>query len=92
VLEGITRRSLITLLQDELGVKVEERVVDRGELMVAEEVFLTGTAAQITAVTRIDHRAVGTGVMGPLTTKLRDLFFQVVRGQVDKYQTWCTRV
>jgi branched-chain amino acid aminotransferase len=92
VLEGITRRSLITLVREELGVTVEERIVDRGELMLAEEVFLTGTAAQITAVTRIDHRAVGTGEMGPLTTQLRDLFFRVVRGQVEKYQAWCTRV
>jgi len=92
VLEGITRRSLITLLRDELGVSVEERPVERGELFVAEEVFLTGTAAQITAVSRIDHRPVGNGRMGPLTQKLRDLFFGVVRGQVAKYRSWCTLV
>lgn len=92
ILEGITRRSLITLLQDELGVTVEQRAVERSELYLADEVFLTGTAAQITAVTRIDHRAVGTGMMGPLTTRLRDLFFQTVRGQNAKYQAWCTRI
>jgi branched-chain amino acid aminotransferase len=92
VLEGITRRSLITLLRDELGVPVEERPVEKGELFMAEEVFLTGTAAQITAVSRIDHRPVGSGHLGPLTQKLRDLFFSVVRGQVPKYRAWCTAV
>ena len=92
VLEGITRRSLITLLRDELGTAVEERPVERGELYLADEIFLTGTAAQITAVTRIDHRPAGAGQMGPVTTRLRSLFFDVVRGRSPKYQTWCTPV
>ena len=90
VLEGITRRSLITLLRDELGVLVEERPIERGELLVADEVFLTGTAAQLTAVSRIDHRPVGSGQIGPITRKLRDLFFDVVHGRVAKYRAWCT--
>ena len=92
VLEGITRRSLITLLRDEFGLAVEERPVERGELFVADEVFLTGTAAQITAVSRIDHRPVGSGQLGPITEKLRTLFFDVVRGRVAKYRAWCTAV
>ena len=92
VLEGITRRSLITLLRDELGMAVEERPVERGELYLADEIFLTGTAAQITAVTRIDHRPIGTGQMGSVTTRLRSLFFDVVRGRSPKYRTWCTPV
>ena len=92
VLEGITRRSLITLLRDELGLTVEERPVERGEIFLADEIFLTGTAAQITAVTRIDHRPVGTGQMGSVTTRLRSLFFDVVRGRSPKYRTWCTPV
>jgi len=90
VLEGITRRSLITLLREELGLTVEERPVERGELFLADEIFLTGTAAQITAVTRIDHRPVGAGQMGPVTTRLRSLFFDVVRGRSPKYRPWCT--
>lgn len=90
VLEGITRRSLITLLRDELGLTVEERPIERAELFVADEVFLTGTAAQVTAVSRIDHRAVGTGELGVITQKLRALFFDVVRGKVAKYRGWCT--
>jgi branched-chain amino acid aminotransferase len=92
VLEGITRRSLITLLRDEFGLTIEERPVERGELFLADEIFLTGTAAQITAVTRIDHRPVGAGQMGPVTTRLRSLFFDVVRGRSPKYRMWCTPV
>jgi len=90
VLEGITRRSLIALMRDELGMAVEERPVERGELYLADEIFLTGTAAQITAVTRIDHRPIGTGQMGNVTSRLRSLFFDVVRGRSPKYRTWCT--
>jgi branched-chain amino acid aminotransferase len=59
---------------------------------MADEVFLTGTAAQITAVSRIDHRPVGSGQLGPVTEKLRTLFFDVVRGRVAKYRGWCTPV
>lgn len=92
VLEGITRRSLLTLVKDELGLPVEERPVERGELFLADEIFLTGTAAQITAVTRVDHRPVGTGQMGPVTIELRSLFFAVVRGRNPKYRAWCTPV
>jgi branched-chain amino acid aminotransferase len=92
VLEGITRRSLITLLREELGLTVEERPVERGELYLADEIFLTGTAAQITAVTRIDHRPIGSGQMGPVTKRLRSLFFNVVRGRSPKYRPWCTPV
>jgi branched-chain amino acid aminotransferase len=92
VLEGITRRSLIQFAREDLGMPVEERPVERGELFVADEVFMTGTAAQITAITRIDHRAVGTGHMGPVTTDLRKLFFDVVRGRSDKYRAFCTEV
>jgi len=92
VLEGITRRSLITLLRDELRLTVEERPIDRGELFVADEIFLTGTAAQVTAVSHIDHRPVGSGRLGPVTDRLRALFFDVVRGKVGKYRAWCTAV
>jgi branched-chain amino acid aminotransferase len=92
VLEGITRRSLITLLREEMGMTVEERPIERAELFVADEVFLTGTAAQVTAVTRIDHRPVGSGKLGPVTDRLRKLFFDVARGRVEKYRAWCTPV
>jgi branched-chain amino acid aminotransferase len=92
VLEGITRRSIVAMLKDEMGLAVEERPVDRSELFVSDEVFLSGTAAQITAVTHIDHRSVGSGQLGPVTEKLRKLFFDVVHGRVAKYRNWCTAV
>lgn len=92
ILEGITRRSLIQLLQDELGVQVVERNIDRTEVYIADEVFLCGTGAQIAPVTRVDHRPVGTGTIGPITQNLRRLFFQVVTGKVEKYRGWVSPV
>jgi branched-chain amino acid aminotransferase len=92
VLEGITRRSVMLLAEKELGLPVHERPVDRTELLVCEEVFLTGTAVQITAVTKIDHLPVGSGLMGPVTAQLRELFFNLVRGRNPAYQNWVTPV
>ncbi|MCS6913995.1 MAG: branched-chain amino acid transaminase [Myxococcales bacterium] len=88
ILEGITRKTLISLLREELGVQVLERRIDRSELYVADEVLLVGTGVQVCAVTRIDHRPIADGQMGPITRSLRDLFFRIVRGQVDKYRDW----
>lgn len=92
ILEGITRQTVITLLRDELGVNLVERSIDRSEIYLANEAFFTGTGAQITAITRVDYRTIGAGQMGPITTKLRELFFNVVRGRVKKYREWCTAV
>jgi branched-chain amino acid aminotransferase len=92
VLEGITRRSVMLLAEKELGLPVHERPVDRTELLVCEEIFLTGTAVQITAVTKIDHLPVGSGLMGPVTAQLRELFFNLVRGRNPAYQNWVTPV
>ncbi len=88
ILEGITRRSVMTLAREELGLPVEERSIDRTELFLAEELFLTGTAAQIAAVTQVDHRPVGDGQMGEITRQLRAIFEQVVRGKNPKYAHW----
>ncbi|MDA1036026.1 MAG: branched-chain amino acid transaminase [Chloroflexi bacterium] len=85
VLPGITRATVIALIQDELGLKVEERPVDRSELYTADEVFLTGTAAHIQGVGSVDHRPVGSGGIGPITKKLQDLYFPIVRGQNPRY-------
>lgn len=92
VLEGITRRSVITLAKNELGLTVTERPIDRTELLICEEVFLSGTAVQITAVTKIDHIPVGNGEIGPIATRLRKLFFDVVRGRNPTYKDWITPV
>ncbi|MDX1378948.1 MAG: branched-chain amino acid transaminase [Anaerolineales bacterium] len=88
ILEGITRRSVIELARNELGLEVVERSIDRTEVMISEEIFMTGTAAQITSVTKVDHRPVGAGVMGPITTKLRTMYDDILRGKNKKYEHW----
>jgi branched-chain amino acid aminotransferase len=85
ILEGITRRTIINLAKDELGIPVVERPIDRSEVYLCDELLLTGTAAQVTAVTQVDHRPVGKGEMGPVSTELRTLFAQIVRGNHPKY-------
>ena len=92
ILEGIVRRSCIQLIQNELGMQVQERSIDRTELFLADELFFVGTGVQMVYITRIDHRVIGDGKMGSLTIKLRDLFFDVVFGRVAKYRNWCMPV
>jgi branched-chain amino acid aminotransferase len=88
ILEGITRRTVIELVRAEIGMEVVERPIDRTEVYLCDEFLMTGTAAQITAVTRVDHRPIGSGQMGPLATRLRELFQQIVRGRMPKYAHW----
>lgn len=92
ILEGITRRSLIALLREQLGVTVIEREIDRSELYLADEAFLCGTGVQIAAIASIDHRSIGRGGSGPITQKLRDIFFRVLRGEVAEYRNWLSPV
>jgi len=92
ILEGITRRTVMSLLREELGVEVIERSIDRTEIYLADEAFFSGTGVQIAAITRVDHRLVGAGKMGPIVSELRDLYFNVVRGKVQKYRHWCAPV
>jgi branched-chain amino acid aminotransferase len=92
ILEGISRRSVIEIARKELGLEVVERSIDRTEVYISDEMFLTGTAAQIAAVTKVDHRPVGAGVMGPITTKLRTLYEDVVRGKNKNYEHWNVEV
>jgi len=88
ILEGITRRSVIELARNELNLEVRERSIDRTEVYISDELFLTGTAAQVTAITRVDHRQIADGKMGPLTAKLRELYSDAVRGKLKKYRHW----
>lgn len=88
ILEGVTRRSVIEVAQKELGLEVVERSIDRTEILIADEVFLTGSAAQVVAVTKIDYRPIGSGVMGPITSKLRDIYEDIVRARNSKYANW----
>lgn len=88
ILEGITRRAIMTLAEQELGLQVLERSVDKTEVFLCDEAFMTGTAAQVTAVTRVDHRPIGNGEMGPVTTEVRKLFDNVVRGRIRHLLDW----
>ena len=92
ILEGITRRTVMELLEKEMGLPVVERSVDRSEIYVADEAFFVGTGVQIVAITRVDHRPIGTGRIGPIGSALRDLYFRVVRGRHPAYRAWCTGV
>ncbi len=90
ILKGITRESVITLARDELGIETVERPIDRSELYVCDECFMTGTAANVTPVVEVDHRPVGDGKVGPVTRKLLGLYSDVIRGRNRKYFGWCT--
>jgi branched-chain amino acid aminotransferase len=92
ILEGITRDTLMTLLREELGQTVIERPIDRTELYAADELFLCGTGAQIAPVGSVDHRQLGDGKIGPLTSQVQQLYFDVVRGNVAHYRRWCSPV
>lgn len=91
VLEGITRASVIEVARDK-GMVVRECAITRDELYVADEVFLTGTAAEVTPIREIDHRRVGQGRRGPVTKSLQDAFFDIVAGRDAKYERWLTYV
>ena len=92
ILIGITRDTVIELAQKELGIETIERQVDRSELYMAEECFLTGTAANITPVDEVDHRKIGNGEIGEITSQLQKIYSEVIRGNNQKYLDWCTPV
>lgn len=91
ILEGITRAAVLELAKD-LGVPVETRRIDRTELYVADELFLCGTGVQIAPVTRIDHRPVGDGKVGPITARLQEVYFAAAAGAEPRYAHWLTPV
>lgn len=90
ILKGITRQTVITLAQNELGIETIERPVDRSELYTAEECFFTGTAVHITPIAEIDHRKIGNSGIGEITGKLQKIYSEVIRGDNPKYLDWCT--
>jgi len=91
VLPGITRDCVITLARD-LGIPVIEETFSRDEIYLADEVFLTGTAAEVTPVREVDNRRIGPGHPGPITLKLQQSVFAVVKGQEPRYQRWLTYI
>jgi branched-chain amino acid aminotransferase len=87
ILEGITRDSVITIAKDK-GIELIEERFTRDGLYTADEVFLTGTAAEITPVCEIDDRVIGMGGPGPITKEIQSTFFKVTRGELKKYNRW----
>ncbi|HSA06933.1 MAG TPA: branched-chain amino acid transaminase [Candidatus Gastranaerophilales bacterium] len=88
ILVGITRDSIREIAQKEFGIEVIERAINRTELYIADEAFFCGTGAQVSPITSIDHRLVGDGNIGPVTKKIQDLYFNIVRGKTEKYKHW----
>ncbi len=87
VLEGITRDCVITLAA-EMGIETVEAKITRDELYIADEVFLCGTAAEITPVREVDHRTIGEGKPGPVTQEIQSRFFKVVKGEDESHSQW----
>ena len=92
VLPGITRKSVIEVMEKEMGLKIKEERITRDQLYIADEVFLTGTAAEVTPVREIDDRKIGMGKAGKVALELQKIFFNVVKGGNKKYEKWLTYV
>src|SRR5438270_6512248 len=93
ILLGITRDTVIELARREFGRITRERQIDRTELYVADEIFMCGTGAQIAPIISVDHRPVGNGKIGPISSAIQQLYNDVVRGRSSDYRTqWCTPV
>ena len=90
-LDGITRKTVITLARD-LGFEVREKRITRDEVYVADEAFFTGTAAEVTPIRELDRRAIGSGSRGPITEQLQTLYLDIVHGRSEKYRDWLTLV
>ncbi len=92
ILEGITLDTAICLAKTHLGLDVERRSIDRTELYIADELFMTGTAAHVTPITEVDRIPVGDGRPGPLSKQIQDLYFQMITGRMPQYLDWLTPV
>lgn len=90
-LDGITRRSIITIAAD-MNVPVVEKHITRDELYTADEVFFTGTAAEVTPIREVDGRTIGIGSRGPITTEIQQRYFNIVHGKNAKYESWLTYI
>lgn len=88
ILEGITMDTALEIARTEMGLEVERRSIDRSELYIADEVFMTGTAAHITAVVEVDRVPVGDGRPGPIAKRLQERYFAAITGRVPEYKGW----
>jgi branched-chain amino acid aminotransferase len=91
LLEGVTRKALFEIFRNE-GIPYEARSIDRSELYIADEVLLCGTGVQISPVIEVDHRNVGSGEIGPITSLVRERYFDAVRGRLPEYAHWLTPI
>ena len=91
ILEGITRDTILQLAREE-GIAVHEGRITRDQLLLADEAFLTGTAAEVTPIREVDDRSIGDGVVGPITRRQQERFFEVVRGSDTSHPEWLTKV
>jgi branched-chain amino acid aminotransferase len=91
VLDGITRDAIIAIARDK-GIEVVEQPFTRDELYIADEAFLTGTAAEVTPIREVDDRQIGSGARGPVTRTLQATFFDAVHGRERKYERWLTKI
>jgi branched-chain amino acid aminotransferase len=92
ILEGVTRSSLMQIAAERMGVETSERSIDRTELYLADEAFFCGTSAEVSPIIEADHRPIANGKVGPITSKLRLLFTEVVQGRDERYGEWLTPV
>jgi branched-chain amino acid aminotransferase len=91
ILEGITRDTVMTIAR-ELGIPVHECRITRDQLWLADEAFFTGTAAEITPIREVDNRAIGEGTVGPITKRIQERFFDIVRGTDTSHPEWLSKV
>ncbi len=91
ILEGITRDSIIQIAKDS-RITVKEERFTRDELYIADEAFFTGTAAEVTPIREVDGRMIGNGERGKITKKLQSIFFDIVKGNDGKYESWLARI
>ena len=92
ILEGITRQLIINLAKDELGMETVERQIDRTEVYIADEAFFCGTGVEVTPIGSVDQIPLGTGIVGPITRRIRELYFRIVRGDEPRYMDLLTPI
>jgi branched-chain amino acid aminotransferase len=88
ILEGITLDTVLQIAQQDLGLEVERRTIDRSELYIADEIFMTGTAAHVTPVVEVDRVPIGDGKPGPISKQLQTTYFQMITGRLPQYADW----
>lgn len=91
ILKGLTRDAIIEIAKDN-NIEVVEQRFTRDELYIADECFFTGTAAEITPVREVDDRQIGTGKPGPVTKKVQSIYFDAIKGKIEKYKLWLTYI